>query len=276
MELLQSGLLVHDDIMDRDRTRRGQTTVFYQYVQRAEREGLRDAYHLGEALGICAGDVAYFLAFELLSRLPVSAEASRRALSLCGRELTYVGVAQMQDVVWGASPAVVGEEEVLKLYIYKTGRYTFSLPLALGGVLAETDERTLARLERLGECLGVLFQIRDDELGLFGDPRELGKPVGSDIREGKKTLFYGYLHRHAPPEELRSLEAIFGNPQAGETELNRVRLLLERLGARQAVRELAEAHRREALAIIGELPDPTGCGRGVLGELLEYTLARTR
>jgi geranylgeranyl diphosphate synthase type I len=276
MELLQSGLLVHDDIMDRDRTRRGQTTIFFQYAERAERDGLRDPHHLGEALGICAGDVAFFLAFELLSRLPVSGGIARQALALCGRELAYVAVAQMQDVSWGASPAAVGQEEVLRLYLYKTGRYTFSLPLSMGGVLAEADARTLSLLERLGECLGILFQIRDDELGLFGDPRELGKPVGSDVREGKKTLFYQFLQRHASAEDLQRLAAIFGNPQAGEEELALVRRLLDRSGARSAIRELAEAYLAEARTIIAGLPDAQGDGSGVLGELLNYTLARNR
>ncbi len=136
MELLQSGLLVHDDIMDRDTTRRGHPTIFYQYAERAERDGARDSRHLGEALGICAGDVCFFLAFELLSRLPVPDPLVRRALALCGRELSRVAVAQMQDVSWGSSTDAPGEEEVLRLYVYKTGRYTFSLPLALGACWA--------------------------------------------------------------------------------------------------------------------------------------------
>jgi geranylgeranyl diphosphate synthase type I len=181
----------------------------------------------------------------------------------------------MQDVSWGASPGSPGEEEVLRLYVYKSGRYTFSLPLALGGVLGQADARTLGRLERLGECLGILFQIRDDELGLFGDPRELGKPVGSDVREGKKTLFYSYLRHRASAEELVRLDSIFGNPQAGEAELEQVRQILERLGVRRSVQERSEAFLSEARAIIADLPDQAGEARRVLGELLEYTLART-
>lgn len=275
MELLQSGLLVHDDIMDRDTTRRGHPTIFYQYAERAEQEGARDAHHLGEALGICAGDVCFFLAFELLSRLPVPDPLVRQALALCGRELARVAVAQMQDVSWGSSKDAPGEEEVLRLYVYKTGRYTFSLPLALGGMLGQADACTMDRLERLGECLGILFQIRDDELGLFGDPEKLGKPVGSDVREGKKTLFYSYLRRRASAEELKRLDSIFGNPQAGEAELELVHRLLERLGVRRSVEERCEAFMSEARALIAELPDPPGGERGVLSELLEYTLART-
>ena len=274
MELLQSGLLVHDDIMDRDTIRRGHPTIFYQYAERAEREGVRDARHLGEALGICAGDVCYFLAFELLSRLPVTDPLLRQVLALCGRELARVAVAQMQDVSWGSTADAPDEEEVLRLYVYKTGRYTFSLPLALGGVLGQADARALERLERLGECLGILFQIRDDELGLFGDPAKLGKPVGSDVREGKKTLFYSYLRRRASAEELKKLDSIFGNPQAGEAELELVHRLLDRLGVRPAVRERSEAFLSEARALVAGLPDPAGEERGVLSELLEYTLAR--
>ena len=275
MELLQSGLLVHDDIMDRDITRRGHPTIFYQYAERAEREGAQDSRHLGEALGICAGDVCFFLAFELLSRLPAPDEVVRRAVALCGRELARVAVAQMQDVSWGSSADSPGEEEVLRLYIYKTGRYTFSLPLALGGMLGQADERALDRLERLGECLGILFQIRDDELGLFGDPGELGKPVGSDVREGKKTLFYSYLRSRASADERKRLDSIFGNPQAGAAELEQVHRLLDRLGVRRSVRERSEAFLSEARALIAELPDPAGGERRVLSELLEYTLART-
>jgi geranylgeranyl diphosphate synthase type I len=142
-------------------------------------------------------------------------------------------------------------------------------------VLGQADARTLGRLERLGECLGILFQIRDDELGLFGDPRELGKPVGSDVREGKKTLFYSYLRHRASAEELVRLDSIFGNPQAGEAELEQVRQILERLGVRRSVQERSEAFLSEARAIIADLPDQAGEARRVLGELLEYTLART-
>ncbi len=99
MELFQSGLLVHDDIMDKDPVRRGQPSVFRQYAEIAAREGHADAPHVGQALGICAGDVAYFMAFELLATAGIPPEELSNLLELCARELSAVGVAQMQDVM---------------------------------------------------------------------------------------------------------------------------------------------------------------------------------
>ena len=274
MELLQSGLLVHDDIMDRDTVRRGQPTIFYQYAADAERGGARDAYHLGEALGICAGDVAYFLAFEVLAGLPAAVAAG--ISGLCARELALVGVAQMQDVSWGAAAVEAGAEDILRLYTYKTGRYTFSLPLLAGALLAGGGPELLARLERVGECLGVLFQIRDDELGLFGDEQELGKPVGSDIREGKKTLFYATLLRRAEAETRSRLAGIFGNPGIGAEEICFVQSELERLGVRREVAEVAATYEKEARRLIAELPEGRSGERRLVGDLLRYTQERTR
>jgi geranylgeranyl diphosphate synthase, type I len=274
MELFQSGLLVHDDIMDRDLTRRGSATVFHQYAQEAERQGLADALHVGESLGTCVGDIAYFLAFELLAGMEAAPGAVSRITALCARELAAVGAAQMQDVAWGPSAESVGREEVLRLYAHKTGRYTFSLPLAAGGLLAGAPADALTAFGALGEHLGVVFQVRDDELNLFGDERETGKPVGSDIREGKKTLLAVELMARAGEEDARLLSGIIGNPAVSEAEILRVRALAERLGVRQAVQGIARDHGESARALIGALDGRPGTEE--LAGLLDYSLARTR
>jgi geranylgeranyl diphosphate synthase type I len=276
MELFQSGLLIHDDIMDRDATRRGLKSVFFQYAEMSEKAGIRDSYHLGEALGICAGDVAHFLAFEILGRLEVPPELQSEILVLCARELAYVGVAQMQDIYAGAADSAVLDEEVLKLYLYKTGRYTFSLPLMVGGELAGGRRELIDELERLGETLGIIFQIKDDELGLFGDEAETGKPAGSDIREGKKTLFYGSLQRRAGREELERLRGIFGNSGIGMAEVQYVRELAERLGIRAEIQERAGRLAESGRSLIGALAPCGSPDRRVLEDLLEYSLSRTR
>src|SRR5208337_3161290 len=123
MELFHSGLLVHDDIMDRDPVRRGQPSIFQQYAGIAARERRADPGHVGMALGICAGDVACFMAFELLARADAPAAALRGVLELCARELSAVGIAQMQDVTWGASRSAVDVDDILRMYLHKTGRY---------------------------------------------------------------------------------------------------------------------------------------------------------
>jgi len=222
MELLQSALLIHDDIMDQDTQRRGASTLYHQYVQECTRLQKMNPLHTGQSLGICVGDLAIFLGFDLLYRLTGSVEIQQRLGRLFTREMLIVGTAQMDDVAWGAERALPGEEEVLQLYRHKTGRYTFSLPLCIGAMMADQPETQCQQLMTLGENMGILFQIRDDELGLLGDEKKIGKPVGSDIREGKKTLHYLELLKHCSSGESESLRSVFGNENADDDEINRV------------------------------------------------------
>jgi geranylgeranyl diphosphate synthase type I len=250
MELFQSGFLIHDDIMDRDRLRRGKPSFFMQYARLAETDDLADPYHQGESLGICGGDIALFLGFDLLSRSAPPAPY----IGFCTREIIGVGMAQMQDVWFGASPRIPRVQEIMDLYTHKTGRYSFSLPLMAGAMLAGQDEAGLAALSRLGELMGMVFQIRDDELGLFGSESELGKPVGSDIREGKKTIFYRTLLDSLPPGEILAVMSRFGATNAGLEEVQAIRELMESTGARRQVQEQAGFMRMEAADLIDQLP----------------------
>ncbi len=275
MEILQSALLIHDDIMDRDRLRRGFKSIYYQYVDMAGRAGAREPNHLGEALGICAGDLAYFLSFEILARLQISPLIYRQIQDLISRELSYVGIAQMEDLYWSASRYPATEEEVLRMYLYKTARYTFSLPLMVGGLLAEQAGQTLVLLEKIGEHLGTIFQIKDDEIGLFGDQSETGKPSGSDIREGKRTLYYGYLQSRASSEDLARLACLTGNPEIGEEEVWYVRELVVRLGIRDELRIRSAELAGKARSLIARLPGYEPEERAVMLDLLDYSLART-
>ncbi len=272
MELFQSGLLIHDDIMDRDALRRGMPSIFQQYADAAARERSADPPRTGEALGICAGDVSYFLAFELLTRIAAGPGVLREVLALCARELSAVGIAQMQDVSWGSADQGGTDEEILRMYTWKTGRYSFSLPLVAGALIGGATAELCGALEKLGECLGILFQIHDDELGLFGSERELGKPVGSDVREGKKTLFHARLMAAASPEERKRLAGIFGNPACTAADLDFVRAQAEpvRIGLLPLVTELSTRGR----SMIRGLPSGTAEDRRALLELLDFTTAR--
>ena len=182
MELIQTAFLIHDDIMDRDLLRRGQPSVFYRFKLWSDTQSVADSYRLGESLGICAGDISFFMAFELMSRFPECASA----MNACTRILTKVALAQMQDVLYGSSAMLPDLSAVYELYMNKTGTYTFSMPMVAGAIIAGKTEEECATLVDAGENMGVLFQLRDDELGIFGDEIQTGKPVGSDIREGKK------------------------------------------------------------------------------------------
>jgi geranylgeranyl diphosphate synthase type I len=307
MELFQSGLLVHDDIMDRDRTRRGSPTIHVEYEHELARGGYDDPQHYGEALGICMGDLAYFAAFEVLAGLETGDVESRNVCLTAARELALVGVAQMQDVANGAvKPASKNpfrnaateptEEEILKLYRYKTGRYTFSLPLALGSALAGSadglsgnsartagsnprkEPRTATQretLEEAGEKLGIVFQLKDDELGLFANEAELGKPVGSDIREDKKTLFRLKLLERSGPQERKNLALIFGNQDANSDDVLYVQKTIEKTGVRAELQAMMKQQAEEALgmlALLLESAPPQSAA--AFRELVAYSLER--
>ena len=274
MELFQSGLLVHDDIMDKDPVRRGRPSVFSQYAEVADREGHADAQHVGHALGICAGDVAYFMAFELLATAGILPGELANLLALCAGELSAVGVAQMQDMMWGAGRSRAGVEDILRMYTYKTGRYSFSLPLLAGAVIAKAPADMKARLETFGESVGLLFQIRDDELGLFGTEAEIGKPVGSDVKEGKKTIIFASLMAATGPAERRRLGGIFGNPRASEVDIEYVRSVASSPKVRAQIDAITVGLGKKARAAIDGLPSGADEDRAAMAGLLEFTTAR--
>ncbi len=281
VEILHSSLLVHDDIMDNDRLRRGSPTLFAQYERLARRDngrlrrdnGRAAAESFGRSLGICAGDVGFFLAWDILSRLPVAPGRRSAVLSLAARELAYVGIAQMQDVAFGAFPRVPAPADVLDLYLYKTARYTFSLPLAAGAILAGAEQKAVERLATLGAHLGVVFQIRDDDIGLFGSRAQTGKPVGSDIREGKKTLLYIECLRRARGVEKKMLASLLGKAGLTSADVKRVREAAERLGARQRLADLMQELAGEALRIVDTL-DVAEKHRAILREICAESARR--
>jgi geranylgeranyl diphosphate synthase type I len=275
IEVLHSSLLIHDDIMDNDRLRRGESTIFAQYEQAGRRARATDPAAFGRSMGTCAGDAGYFLAVDALARLTLAAPRKASLIGLISRELTYVAVAQMQDLAFAASPRTPSREEVLSLYLYKTARYTFSLPLMAGALMAEASPEVQRRLGELGERLGVIFQVRDDEMGIFGSEKQTGKPVGSDIREGKKTLLYLELLRRARGARKRELAGMFGKPGLTAAQSRQVGEAIEALGARKTMQELAAELAAEARTIIESLPIRQEHAR-VLNEICDGSLHRKR
>ncbi len=283
MEFVQAGLLIHDDIMDRDTLRRGGTTVHAQYERDAAEARAADPAHHGISLGVCAGDVAFFLGFHALASLPVPEalqERARKVAAFSAQELCWVGVAQMQDVRSGAGGLGSDPDpaQILRVYRYKTGRYTFSLPLVAGAMLAGAGPVHIEALDQAGENLGVVFQLKDDELGIFGDAQKSGKRADSDIRENKKTLLRHFLYEAADAELRARLDAVFGSPEPGEAGLGRVREAMEQTGARAKVRDYMHCFAMEASERIESLPlqdgDSARQAREAFQELFRYSVER--
>ena len=275
VEFIQTALLIHDDIIDRDHYRRGLPSLYYQYAQRGEEEEVLDPTHFGQGMAICLGDIGFFLAFELFSELKVAKAIKDALIRLWSQELCYVGLAQMQDLYFGEIRKDIAARDILQLYLYKTARYSFSLPLKTGGIMGEGTPELMAGLERCGQAFGLLFQLKDDELGLYGSEKELGKPVGSDLKECKKTLYYHYLRQKAEPKDMERFENICGNDSISLNMVQEVRDMMKKYGVEKNVSQRMIRLRNELKKEIAVLDAPEKY-RNVLSELLAFSLKRKK
>lgn len=237
IELLQSYLLIQDDWMDGDLERRGGPSVHAAFTS------AHGDPSLGASLAILAADVAAGFAWELIAAAPFPELRLREALGAFGR-MHY-------EVVCGQHLDLLGHPDVSLVHELKTGSYTVRGPLALGALLGDASAAQLSALERFGRPLGLAFQLRDDLLSAFGDARALGKPVGNDLRAGKRTALLEEARSHAGTEGRAVLDAVVGNAAASDADVARAVQVLLDSGARQRVearlRALVE-EARDALA----------------------------
>ena len=222
IELLHAYFLVHDDWMDRDVVRRGGPAVHALLGKRFRSQ------RLGDVSAILAGDFAAALATEALSRLEVPASRLSRALACFGQMQSDAVIGQQLDVL--AKP-----KDVERAYELKTGSYTVRGPLRLGAILAGAPQRVLTALDRFALPVGVAYQLRDDLLSAFGNPKQTGKPFGSDLKSGKRTVLLGEALKRARGKDHRILSAVVGNARASDAQIARAVEVIERSGARAAV-----------------------------------------
>lgn len=198
VELYHSGLLIHDDIIDQDTERRNQKSMHIQYQNLAEQENMTNPPVVGMGLGISAGDITFFFALECLANLNVVADVKRGILNLFSREFVRVGLMEMQDIFLGSTTEIPTEADILKLYTFKTGRYTFSLPLITGAMLAGADEALIKQLENIGETFGIIYQLLDDKEDIL----EKNAIKGFEF---KKSLYYPYLMSAVNDDERQKI-----------------------------------------------------------------------
>lgn len=226
IELMHSALLIQDDIIDNDYTRRGEKTIFAKYEDDGKRIGAFDPYHYGVSTGIVVADVAFFFAIDLICNY--ESQNLGKLLKYYAHEVYLVSLAESADSLFGQTQRTVTDKEIYDVYKYKTARYTFSLPFEMGSIVASSTEETRATLNELGELVGIIFQLKDDEIGIFGSEELIGKPIGSDIRENKKTILRSYLYKLSSPKDREILDSCFGNPNAGNEETEKVKELYKK------------------------------------------------
>ncbi len=240
LELLQSYLLIHDDWMDGDDQRRGGPTAHVLLTKNIADQ------HLANASAILAGDFTHGLAIEVLATIDAPADRVNKAIARFARVHS--------DVVYGQQIDILGRAaDVDVMHTLKTGSYTVTGPLVLGATLGGAGPDTIVAFERFAAPIGVAFQLRDDLLGTFGDPNDTGKPVGNDIRRGKRTAIIAEADRRLSDADRAALARAFGRADASDAVVIEATAALERCGARAAVTERLIALCDEAAAYAGEI-----------------------
>ncbi len=263
IELIHNFTLIHDDIMDQDEFRRGVPTVHTIW---------------GEPTAIIAGDLLFSKAFELL-------------YDLVSRGVSHDNIVEVSRVLAEAT-SIIAEGQALDMdfekrwdikvedYLDMIKRKTATLieaSVATGAIIANASRTDLEHLRQYGKSIGMAFQIRDDILGVFGDPAKTGKPVYNDIREGKKTILVIYVLENGSEEDKRILKERLGNKNLSEDEYREVAEIIEKTGALKYATDTARRYIEEALKSLDSLTHICNeKAKEALVELAHYVVEREK
>ncbi len=274
LELVQAGALVHDDIIDASTTRRGFPTVHVEYAElhRTSRwRGVPERF--GESVAILLGDLALVWADDMLRGAGLDAATAARVTPVWSAMRTEVLGGQFLDIA-GESAGDESVEAAMRVNRYKTAAYTIERPLHLGAVLAGADDALVDAYRRFGTDVGIAFQLRDDLLGVFGDPEITGKPSGDDLRAGKRTVLFALALAAADataPASAQLLRDGIGTDLTDD-QVEQLRGVMTELGAVDRVERRITALTEEAFAAL-DASDATEEGKVMLRD---WALAATR
>jgi geranylgeranyl diphosphate synthase type I len=237
LEFVHASALVHDDVMDGAHTRRGRPATHVGFANRHAVAALGgDGDMFGTGAAILVGDLALVWSDELLRGSGLSEAALARARGVWDTMRTEVTAGQYLDLLRAAG-GLPGPDGALTVARYKSAGYTVQRPLQLGAAIAGAGPDVMAACTAIGLPLGEAFQLRDDVLGVFGDPAVTGKSADDDLREGKQTLLIALAEQEADDAGRRLLTDVLGDATAGPEQFDALRRLLETTGARARVEE---------------------------------------
>jgi len=234
LDLLHLSALVHDDLIDESDTRRGAPAAHRYFEAYHKAQGWQgDSRRFGRGAALLMGDLLFAWSGSMVEQATISAERLKRARPYLDAMRSEVVAGQFLDLIHQDKPSQ-GEEWITEANLvmeFKTARYTVSRPVQVGAALGLAGDDTQQGLSRFGAHVGYAFQMRDDLLGIFGDPAVTGKPAGDDLREGKKTVLVGYALMSAAPDDARLLTSMLGDPSLTETDVGEARRILIESGA---------------------------------------------
>ena len=257
IEMVHNFTLVHDDIMDNDELRHGVPTVHTKF---------------GVPVGILAGDLLFSKAFEIISNSKqIPRDVGLSLVAALSKSCSDVCEGQVLDISMAQSKFIPTDSQYIRMVEKKTSSL-FVASCAMGAISADTTRSDVTRLSAYGKNLGIAFQIVDDLIGVIGDPKITKKPVGNDIREGKKSLPILLAIKTADGGEKRTILGAFGNPSASKSEVERAVQVISSLGIERTVRRRASHHLEAARRSISAYDNPA---RQDLSSLLEFVVERS-
>lgn len=268
VEIFHTWTLVHDDIIDRDALRRGQPTVheyFYQKSLRNDhlRSNRAEARHYGVSVAILAGDVQHGWGISLMTELTTRYGIDPMVtLALIDTLDTYVLTTlvdgELLDVQQSKMPIEeLSEADIEEMQWKKTGAlYDFcgKAGAAIGLNTSDFSHPLIEAISNFTSACGAAFQLQDDILGILGNEKLLGKPIGSDIREGKRTLIVRSAYRKATTEQRKFINRILGNENATPDEIAEITSLLVDLGGVETAKERAKVYLQKAERYLEKVP----------------------
>ena len=258
-ELLHLGMLIHDDIIDRDYIRYGVDNVAGGYIKLYGELVSDDdeRLHYSHSAALLAGDLLLSESYLLIAESKVPAETAIAVQRLLGKAIFEVIGGELLDTEsafrgLGAVPAEM-------VALYKTASYTFALPLLAGAKLACLPDESLQYVHDFAKNLGIAFQLRDDIIGIFGDEKATGKTIIGDIREGKRTFMIEQFYNLATDDQKETFNQYFGSHTVTDGEAEIVRDLLKTSGAFARTEDVIAEYELNARTALAKLPVRQDC-----------------
>lgn len=281
MEFFQGAALLHDDVMDDSDTRRGMPAAHRALAMHHARQGWTgDGERFGLSGAILAGNLCLNWTEELYATSGLPTEALARARPLFDRMRTQLMAGQFLDVTESVRPwdDLTHAERVARaghVIRYKSAKYSIEHPLLIGATAGGLGPADLAELSHYGLDLGHAFQLRDDVLGVFGDPGTTGKPAGDDLREGKRTVLIAHALAGSTPAAAERLDALLGRPDLTPEHVEELRTIIDDSGAVTAVEAEIDRLTATARAALARATGVETQAARVLEDLIETSTARS-
>ena len=282
LEIFHAAALVHDDIMDNSDTRRGRPSAHRRFESlHADGHWTGDPAGFGRSGALLLGDLLLGWSDELFDtaiQLLASSAAKDTARAEFNLMRTEVTVGQFLDILeeraWQGFPEADQLSRAHRVIVYKSAKYSIEAPLAIGSILGGGTVEQVAALRDFGLPLGIAFQLRDDLLGVFGNPQETGKPSGDDLREGKRTVLVALARARLPSNGRHLMDELLGDPELTEQQVAILQASIRASGAVEEVERIIDRTVRTALAAIADAPI-SGAARAQLVQLADAVVKRS-